>query len=200
MRPVEQFKVKTPLITNVTRCLWTETFACILGYRSRTSPFNSNMSNSVMSQLLRAATFSQLLRKHSWGKTHLFQSTTLGANKSHAVAIIDIGGHRGHAIPAFRIKCVSGHQLRAAKGLVDVQTAEGVINRDRLQEEKGQPRVSSLLGFKKSRSVWLFIQTSVGGWKGCTDFNTGKHKSHPPIQHHLFVLLSSEGKKWIRQH
>lgn len=78
-------------------------------------------------------------------KTHLFQSSTLGANESHTVAIIDVGGHRGHAITAFCIKCVSSHQLRAAKRLVDVQTAEGVINRDGLQEEKGQTRVSSLL-------------------------------------------------------
>ncbi len=174
MRPVEQFKAvlqKTPLITNVTHCLRTKTFACIWGERSTASPLNSNMSDSVhISEPQRSTKKTKTALK-----THLLQSSTLGADESHTVAIIDVGGHRGHAITAFCIKRVSSHQLRAAKGLVDVQTAEGVINRDRLQEEKGQPRVSSLLWIKKSRSVWLFIQTSEGGWKGCTDFNTAKH-------------------------
>lgn len=183
MRPVEQFKAvlqKTPLITNVTHCLRTKTFACIWGERSTTSPLNSNMSDSVHISASQSRNVPQKKKKTAL-KTHLLQPSTLGADESHTVAIIDVGSHWGHAITAFRIKRVSGHQLRAAKGLVDVQTAEGVINRDRLQEEKGQLRVSSLLWIKKSRSVWLFIQTSVGGGKGCTDFNTAKHfvsKSH----------------------
>lgn len=145
MRPVEQLKAafqKTPLITNVTRRLWTKTL-----FVPEVKDVQRLHLTSKTYQLLKAATF----KNHCWKKktralkTYLFQSSTLGANKSHAEAIIDIGGHWSHAIPAFCIKCVPGHQLRAAKGLVDVQTAEGVINRDRLQEEKGQARVSSLL-------------------------------------------------------
>lgn len=114
------------------------------------------MSNSVHNS---ASQSHNIPKKKPALKTHLLQPSTLGADESHTVAIIDVGGHRGHAITAFRIKRVSGHQLRAAKGLVDVQTAEGVINRDRLQEEKGQP--SQQFALNQKVKVRLVVYTDI---------------------------------------
>lgn len=69
--------------------------------------------------------------------SHLFQTSTLGADKSHAVAVVDIGRDGSHSLPSLGVESVTGHQLRAAEGLIDVQTAERVIDGHRLQHRGG---------------------------------------------------------------
>lgn len=68
-------------------------------------------------------------------RSYLFQTSTLGANKSYTVAVVDIGGNGGHAVPSLGVESVTRHQLRATQGLIDVQTTERVINGHRLPEE-----------------------------------------------------------------
>lgn len=68
-------------------------------------------------------------------RSYLFQTSTLGANKSYTVAVVDIGGNGGHAVPSLGVESVTRHQLRATQGLIDVQTTERVINGHGLPEE-----------------------------------------------------------------
>lgn len=70
--------------------------------------------------------------------SHLFQTSALGADKSHAVAVVDVGGDGSHAVPRLGVESVTGHQLRATEGLIDVQTAERVIDGHRLQHRGGE--------------------------------------------------------------
>lgn len=72
--------------------------------------------------------------------SYLFQTSTLGANKSYTVAIVDVGGDGSHAVPSLGVERVTRHQLRPSEGLIDVQATERVINGHRLpgrtEEEK----------------------------------------------------------------
>lgn len=65
---------------------------------------------------------------------YLLQTSALCAHKSDAVAVVDVGNHRRHAVPSLSEERVASDQLRTAERLVDVQTTEGVIDGNRLQE------------------------------------------------------------------
>lgn len=69
--------------------------------------------------------------------SHLFQTSALSADKSHTVAVVDVGGDGSHAVPSLGVESMAGHQLRATEGLIDVQTAERVIDGHRLQHRGG---------------------------------------------------------------
>lgn len=71
---------------------------------------------------------------------HLLQSATPGADKGHAVAIIDVGDDRGQPVPGLNIHRQASYQLGAPKGLVDIQPTEVIIDRHRLQSEMGEDR------------------------------------------------------------
>lgn len=68
--------------------------------------------------------------------SYLFQPSTLGANKSYTVAVVDVGGDGGHAVPSLGVESVTRHQLRPTQGLIDVQATERVINGHGLPEEE----------------------------------------------------------------
>lgn len=68
---------------------------------------------------------------------YLFQTPTLGADKSHAVAVVDVGGDGSHAVPGLGVESVTSYQLRATEGLIDIQTAERVIDGHRLRHKRG---------------------------------------------------------------
>lgn len=69
-------------------------------------------------------------------RSYLFQTSTLGANKSYTVAVVDVGGNGGHAVPSLGVESVTRHQLRPTEGLIDVQTTERVIDGHGLPEEE----------------------------------------------------------------
>lgn len=71
-------------------------------------------------------------------RSYLFQTSTLGANKSYAVAIVDVGGDGSHAVPSLGVERVTRHQLRPSEGLIDVQATERVINGHRLPGRAGR--------------------------------------------------------------
>lgn len=70
------------------------------------------------------------------GSSYLLQTSALGADKGDAVAVVDVGGHGGHAVASLSVQSVTCDQLGTAERLVDVQAAEGVVDRYRLEEEE----------------------------------------------------------------
>lgn len=80
-------------------------------------------------------------------RSYLFQTSTLGANKSYTVAVVDIGGNGGHAVPSLGVESVTRHQLRPSEGLIDVQTTERVINGHGLPEEETKSGKRQLLSY-----------------------------------------------------
>lgn len=78
-------------------------------------------------------------------RSYLFQPSTLGANKSYTVAVVDIGGDGGHAVPSLGVESVTRHQLRPTEGLIDVQATERVINGHGLPEEEEKRRKRQFL-------------------------------------------------------
>lgn len=92
--------------------------------------------------------------------SYLFQTSTLGADKSHAVAVVDVGGDGSHAVPSLGVESVTGHQLRPTEGLIDVQTAEGVIDGHRLQHRGGREDEAE----RKKREVLNYRVTCQTCW------------------------------------
>lgn len=74
--------------------------------------------------------------------SYLLQTPALGAHKGNAVAVVDVGGDGSHAVPGLGVESVTGHQLGTTEGLVDVQTAERVVNGHRLQKKQRKFEVS----------------------------------------------------------
>lgn len=111
-----------------------------------------------------------------WSWTHLLQTSTLCADKGNTVAVVDVGGDRSHAVPSLSVESVTRHQLRPTERLVDVQTAERVVNWHRLQmERKTEVREEILKHCQKK------VKLNSNWRKGDHDFetNVSQHTLEP---------------------